>query len=54
MISTGKLRKKTVLDQHEVYFLFQLLKLSKIEGKKIGEVRFIVWCFDPMSLLIIE
>ena len=35
--STGKLRKKTVLDQKEVCFLFQLLKLRKIRGKKCGK-----------------
>ena len=34
--STGKLReKKTVLDQKEVCFLFQLIKLRKICGNKI-------------------
>ena len=34
-LSTGKLRKKNILDQKEVCFIFQLLKLGKIHWKNL-------------------
>ena len=45
--------KKNVLDQSEVCFLFQLLKLRKIKEKIEKKTNFVVWWFDPMSSLFV-
>ena len=49
----AKLRKKTVLDQWKVCFLFQLLKLRKIWWKFFGKTRLVVCWFDVTNKIYI-